>query len=246
MKRISVVLAGLVLVGSVAVAETDYQATKRLNDIVSGKDNANQIRVLRVLGAGTVGGALTVTGGVVGDTTGDVTGNVTGDLTGNVTGDVTGDLTGNVTGNVTGDVTGDLTGDVTGNTTGSHTGSVNSSSLQESAINGPLEIGNYLQFTPLSLNVTNTEALTLDARAQYNMTGTLTTNVDVTIANPDAGGASVVIVNAGTNTITFTKAANLALGGATRELGQYDLLELRALSAAVWVEKAFIDNTLGP
>ena len=46
--------------------------------------------------------------------------------------------------------------------------------------------------------------------------------------------------------MVIAKAANLALGDATRTLGTYDILVLRAASAAVWVEEGFTDNTVGP
>ena len=51
------------------------------------------------------GSVITANSGFVGGLTGAVTGNVTGNITGNVTGNVTGVVTGNVTGNLTGNVT---------------------------------------------------------------------------------------------------------------------------------------------
>ena len=51
------------------------------------------------------GSVITANSGFVGGLTGNVTGNVTGNITGNVTGNVTGVVTGNVTGNLTGNVT---------------------------------------------------------------------------------------------------------------------------------------------
>ena len=56
--------ASLLALGVVTYAETDPKALPILQDIQKGKDNSNQIKILRVKGAATIGGALTVAGAV--------------------------------------------------------------------------------------------------------------------------------------------------------------------------------------
>lgn len=65
MRKFIVVLAALALCGLPALAETDYLALPKINDIVKGVNNANQIETLRVSGAATIGGAATVKGRAV-------------------------------------------------------------------------------------------------------------------------------------------------------------------------------------
>ena len=72
-----------------------------------------------------------VTGSIVTATTGFV-----GGLSGNITGNVTGNLTGNVTGNVVGAVTGNVTGDLSGNVTAAS----GTSTFNDVAINGGLDM----------------------------------------------------------------------------------------------------------
>ena len=74
---------------------------------------------------------LAITGSVITASTGFV-----GGLTGAVTGNVTGNITGNVTGNVTGVVTGNVTGNITGNVTASS----GTSTFNDVAINGGLDM----------------------------------------------------------------------------------------------------------
>jgi hypothetical protein len=63
MKKIFILSAAVMLAASVCVhAETDKKLKAVVQDIQQGRDNANQIKVLRVKGAATVGGALSVTG----------------------------------------------------------------------------------------------------------------------------------------------------------------------------------------
>jgi len=109
----------------------------------------------------------------------------------------------------------------------------------DTRVNGPV------RYTGISVNVTNgQELVTTLARGTYLYTPTeVSTN---TVADPTASGDWVAFINVGTNDMVVAKAANLALGGATRTLGTYDILVLRAASAAVWVEESFTDNTVGP
>jgi hypothetical protein len=113
------------------------------------------------------------------------------------------------------------------------------------AASGATALSGTVRYTGVSVNVTNgQELVTTLARGTYLYTPTeVATN---TVANPTASGDWVAFINVGTNDMVMAKAANLALGGATRTLGTYDILVLRAASAAVWVEESFTDNTLGP
>jgi hypothetical protein len=113
------------------------------------------------------------------------------------------------------------------------------------AASGATALSGTVRYTGVSVNVTNgQELVTTLARGTYLYTPTeVATN---TVANPTGSGDWVAFINVGTNDMVVAKAANLALGGATRTLGTYDILVLRAASAAVWVEESFTDNTLGP
>jgi hypothetical protein len=72
MRNFIAVLTVTALCALPVMAETDYLALPKINDIVKGVNNANQIQTLRVSGAATVGGAATITGAAT------VTGTLTG------------------------------------------------------------------------------------------------------------------------------------------------------------------------
>ena len=74
---------------------------------------------------------LAITGSLITASTG---------FAGGLTGAVTGNVTGNITGNVTGNVTGVVTGNVTGNLTGNVTASSGTSTFNDVAINGGLDM----------------------------------------------------------------------------------------------------------
>jgi hypothetical protein len=115
----------------------------------------------------------------------------------------------------------------------------------ETTLAGDARLNSAVRYTGVSVNVTNgQELVTTLARGTYLYTPTeVATN---TVADPTGSGDWVAFINVGTNDMVLAKAANLALGGATRTLGTYDILVLRAASAAVWVEESFTDNTIGP
>lgn len=82
MKRFLSILASAVMCSGLAMAETDYIALPILRDIQRGIANANQIQVLQVSGAATIGGALSVGGALTVTGTSLLVGNVT--LTGDI------------------------------------------------------------------------------------------------------------------------------------------------------------------
>ena len=59
MKKVFGLIVALVLCAGAVFAETDYAAMPVIRDIQKGKDNRNQIEVLRVKGAATIGGTAT-------------------------------------------------------------------------------------------------------------------------------------------------------------------------------------------
>ena len=67
-------MLGLALLGaSVVLAETDPKAREELRSIRFGENNKDQIQILRVEGAATIGGALTASGAVNGSSVGSAT-----------------------------------------------------------------------------------------------------------------------------------------------------------------------------
>lgn len=62
MKKMLVGIGALVLVASMAMAETDPIAMEAIRAIQKGKNTRDQIETLRISGNGTIGGTLAVTG----------------------------------------------------------------------------------------------------------------------------------------------------------------------------------------
>ena len=241
-------LIGLVaFIACPVLAETDYKAMEVVDAIQKGKDTKDQIKVLRVQGAATVGGALAVTGaltaGSVVPTTAIAYANLA--LSNSVTSlDIkNGDL-------VDADVNASaaIAGSKLNLTSG--TGDITMASPKVFSNGGTVKTSGDFVFTPSDVSaVINNQALAIAARS-YVRVAAAAAEVTNTLVNPVVGmeGQLLTLVNnsgAGTN-VVFTRAANLALGAASRVLGPGDALQVIAVNAVYWAEVGFTDNTLGP
>jgi hypothetical protein len=237
MKKLFVTLA-VVLAGiSVSFAEVDPRAMPIIQDIQQGRNNNNAIDDLYVKDDATIGGDIAISGDLTADgitLSGDL---LVDDLT------VGDDLT------VTGDVSVVRTLTVSGGTALDSTVSVKgavsiSNTLTVAGTGGKITLSGRLKYTPIDLSVVDGEALTNAYVVSRYPSGYALPTVTNTLAAPSASDPGTVwyIINASTSVVTLSEGSTAALGGATRELGQYDSLLLMAADASKWVEVSFSDN----
>jgi hypothetical protein len=99
---------------------------------------------------------------------------------------------------------------------------------------------NAIMSAPVALTaVTNGQAITLSGSV---VTVAASEAATVTLANPSLVGQIVVIANVDTETVTIARAANVALGAATRAITENGTLTLMGAASNLWLEVA---NSIG-
>ena len=266
-KKIVSVLVSTICFTSLVLAETDYKARGEIDSIRHGKNNSDQIDILRVRTSvllpdaaiaaadvaitagymligqtGGIGASKAMSGDVKIDTNGVASLQANSVVSTNITDGAIVNADVNASAAIAGSKL-NLTSGVTdvkvgGDLTVEEGGTLLSASM--------VKLSDELVYMPLSITVTNGYIYGASARTSFHITSTAVPESTNTVANPGETGQLVKFVNVSTNPVTFAKAANLALGDATRVLGQYDQLTLYSISGTVWIEDGFVNNTLGP